>query len=398
VRIKSYFAASVQDAIEKARVELGPDAMLMNSKKTEPDLRALGAYEVVFGLPGQTRRALAETRTEPGIEDVLPPKVQVAEPAPSGELVRELADLRKQIETVRRSMSRRGRPLGSAGAALGAASEDLTTRLVAADFSEEFAAEISEAVDLQLLAARNGAGRLRRQPEQSEGEMLEQALYGEFDRRLDVAPGLGVEGESLPIVAFAGPAGAGKTTSLIKLALQQSLRKRVPLQILSLDTMRVGGWEQLASYARITGLAFDVIHNQNAFAQALEEYRGKKLILIDTPGLSPAEVGGITELASWFKAEPVLDVHLVLSAISQPRAARQAIERFSALRPSKLLFTHFDEAASPATLLEIAIRAELPISYLADGQQVPEDIHDASKTTLLEFLGAPASRSAASAA
>jgi flagellar biosynthesis protein FlhF len=91
-------------------------------------------------------------------------------------------------------------------------------------------------------------------------------------------------------------------------------------------------------------------------------------------------------------------VHLVLSAISQPRAARQAIERFSAFRPSKLLFTHFDEAASPASLLEIAIRAELPISYLADGQQVPEDIHDASKITLLEFLGAPASRSAASAA
>jgi flagellar biosynthesis protein FlhF len=397
VRIKSYFAASVQDAIEKARVELGPDAMLMNSKKTEPDLRALGAYEVVFGLPGQSRRSFGEAKTEPAVEDALPPKVQVAEPA-SGELVRELADLRKQIETVRRSMSRRGRPLGSAGAALGAASEDLTTRLVAADFSEEFAAEISDAVDLQLLAGRSGAGRLRRQPEQSEGEMLEEALYCEFDRRLDVAPGLGAEGNSLPVVAFAGPAGAGKTTSLIKLALQQSLRKRVPLQILSLDTMRVGGWEQLASYARITGLAFDVIHNPNAFAQALEEHRGKKLILIDTPGLSPAERSGITELASWFKTVPALDVHLVLSAISQPRAARQAIERFSAFRPSKLLFTHFDEAASPASLLEIAIRAELSISYLADGQQVPEDIHDASKATLLEFLGAPASRTAASAA
>src|SRR6476646_3347182 len=105
MRIKSYFAGSVQEAIESARSELGSDAMLLHSKKTEWELRSLGAYEVVFGVAA-----------EPGASTGLSPVAETAAVAgilePSDELVRssdvvkELADLRKQIETVRRSVVR----------------------------------------------------------------------------------------------------------------------------------------------------------------------------------------------------------------------------------------------------------------------------------------------------
>src|ERR1700722_4106857 len=107
MRIKSYFAGSVEEAMDKARRELGPEAMLMNSKKTEMELRSLGAYEVVFAVPPEVARTA----------EIQPIKVP-AKPAVTGgtaldsrnvsnDLVRELAELRKQIETVKRSVDRR---------------------------------------------------------------------------------------------------------------------------------------------------------------------------------------------------------------------------------------------------------------------------------------------------
>jgi flagellar biosynthesis protein FlhF len=405
MRIKSYFADSVQEAIEKARLELGTEAMLMNSKKTEPELRPLGAYEVVFGIAGGAAARPPEARLEAqsGVRLTTKTEAKIQPGAAAGdftrpeELVRELADLRKQIETVRRSVNRHGRSAAAAGARPGSEVDEICARLAAAGFSEELAAEIAEAVELQL-AGRTGAMRARREAGTSALELTTLALESELERRLAVAPAPGAPGTKTAAVLFAGPAGAGKTTSLIKLALRCGLQTGVPVQILSLDTLRVGGWEQLASYARITGLAFDVIHHLNAFGQALAEGRHKKLILIDTPGFSPAELQEIPELAEWLARETAVEVQLVLPAVLCPRVAQRAVERFAAFRPAKLLFTHWDELETPGGALEVAMRSALPISYLADGQQIPEDIHEASKARLLEYFTAAPRQVAASAA
>jgi flagellar biosynthesis GTPase FlhF len=302
--------------------------------------------------------------------------------------------LRKQIETVRRSVNRNGRSAAAAGARPGSEADDMCARLTAAGFSEELAAEMAEAVELQLATGRAGVLRARREAH----ELAGMALESELERRLAVAPTLGPPGTKTPAVLFAGPAGAGKTTSLIKLALRCGFKTGLPVQILSLDTLRVGGWEQLASYARITGLAFDVIHHPNAFAQALAEGRHKKLILIDTPGFSPAELADMPELAAWLERETAVEVQLVLPAVLCPRVAQRAIERFAPFRPAKLLFTHWDELETPGGALEVAMRSALPVSYLADGQQIPEDIQEASKARLLEYFTATPRQVAASAA
>ena len=144
--------------------------------------------------------------------------------------------------------------------------------------------------------------------------------------------------------------------------------------------MRVGGWEQLAAYARIAGLAFDVVHNPGLLGDALAEYSGKKRILIDSPGFSPAELRDMPELPSG------LDVHLVLPAILSPKVALRTVERFDSFRPAKLLFTHVDEMETPGALLEVAMRSGLPVSFLAGGRQIPEDIREASKSELLAPL------------
>jgi flagellar biosynthesis protein FlhF len=367
MRIKSYFAGSVQEAIESARAELGSEAMLLHSKKTEWELRSLGAYEVVFGVSAAPVSYQAS-------ESVVP-AAGIAEPADelvrSSEVVKELADLRKQIETVRRSVVRHGRAAPASGNSL--QGEALCARLLAIDFSEELAGEIAEAVEARL-AAGQAMGRL------ASAERYDAALAAELERRLHVDAPLGGETRPPRHLLFAGPAGAGKTSSLIKLAIRYGLDARLPLQILSLDTLRVGGWEQLAAYARIAGLAFDVVHNAGLLGEALAEYSGKKLILIDSPGFSPAEARDMPELPSG------LDVHLVLPATLDAKVALRAIERFNGFRPAKLLFTHVDEMETPGALLEVAMRSGLPVSFLASGRQIPEDIREASKAELLAPL------------
>src|SRR5579884_1104978 len=104
MRIKSYFADSVQEAMELARLELGPEAMLVNSRKTDPELRHLGAYEVVFGMTSQS----AEVRSQKGAA-ARQGREQVALERNRGQqdaLLEEMAELRRQIESVKRSVSR----------------------------------------------------------------------------------------------------------------------------------------------------------------------------------------------------------------------------------------------------------------------------------------------------
>jgi flagellar biosynthesis protein FlhF len=363
--------------------------MLMNSKKTEMELRSLGAYEVVFAVPPEAER----------VPEVQPANVPAKSTAASGrggeshgasqDLVRELAELRKQIETVKRSVDRRPASLPNSAAPLGADGNEMVARLTGADVSEELAADLAAGIESRR--ARDGAGG-----------SLEAALRAECEQRLRFAPMLAAPSSSAPrAILFAGPAGTGKTTSLVKLALRSGLRGRLPLQLLSLDTLRIGGWEQLACYARIAGIPCQAVHTPAALKQAFAEYGNKKLLLIDTPGFSPADEAQCRGLAAGLAAHrELVEVHLVLSATVQPRVQLATIERFAAFAPVKLLFTHLDEAESPGPLLETALRAGLPLSFLGKGQQVPEDIEEASLDRVLGSIaaGGIVSRRVASAA
>ena len=402
MRIKSYFADSVQEAIEKARIELGPDAMLMNSKKTDSELRSLGAYEVIFGVaPGQTQpkaqpktEVMTETRRKPAAGADYAHVSESARTSAggaaltgemvSGELVKELADLRHQIETVKRSVTRQQRVVPAPSGMLpnpGAA--DLCARLLAADLSEELAQEIAEAAELRAFASRQPGTRPLREFEMLPSELLDMALQAELERRLQVAPDLGTSGQAARIVLLAGPAGAGKTTALVKLALRYGLRTRQPMHLLSLDTLRVGGWEQMACYARIAGIGFEAVHNWNTLSQVLDQQSNKKLIFIDTPGMGIADMKEMAALTACCSQQASLDVHLVCPATLRSSSAARLMERFRALGPAKLLLTHTDEIESTGSLVDLAIRSRLPVSYLSCGQNIPEDIQEASKDKLL---------------
>lgn len=377
MRIKSYFAPSVQEAIERARLELGPEAMLMSSKKTGPESSRLGVYEVVFGISPETR---AGSQADP--KSVC----AVAEAGDSGVVARELADLRKQIENVRRSVSRQGYSRQS-GIERHPEFAQLEEMLLAADFSEEMAHELIESVaartaNPQLNTAHDAPGEQR----PLSLELLCSLLREEIERRVRMSPELGVPDLEQRVIAFVGPSGAGKTTSLVKLALKYGIASRTPLQIFSTDTLRVGGSEQLGTLARILGVAFQATPTMAALEQALEECRSKRLILIDTPGYGSAEMSEAGDLKAFLSKNPHVEVQLVIPATLRATAMAAVLARFAIFHPSKILFTHLDDAEAPGAVLDPAMRSGLPISFLATGQQIPDDLEEASQAVLTDKL------------
>jgi len=359
MRIKSYFAESVEEAMDKARLELGPEAMLMNSKPTEPEFRHLGNYEVVFAL---------------AFEDLVPEKPEAQASAgllaPGGKpdaIALEIAELRRQIETVKRSMSRQTYHAHWSSPAAAPEMRELFVRLISAEFSDEWANELLQAVERRV----------------SKSEALESAIAKEIQSRFETAPGLGVTGAERRVTALVGPPGSGKTSMIVKLALKHGLMSKRPLQILSTDTCRVAASEQLRAYAAIIGIAFQTVDTMTGLAQALEEASGKELVLIDTPGFGPGDADEVSELALFLARHRLIEAQLVLPATLRASALARIVERFSMFQPARLIFTNLDEAGAYGGIVEQAMRTRLPLSYFGCGQQIPEDLREASKDELI---------------
>ena len=209
----------------------------------------------------------------------------------------------------------------------------------------------------------------------------------------DLATGEGkpVAGPKVPkVVAVVGAAGAGKTTTLVKLAAQYGLRGRRPAHIISTDNLRVGAAEQLRSYAAILGVGFDLAETTVALGQLLNEHAGKELILIDTPGLSPGQMEDGASLARFLSADPRVDCHLVVPAYQKAPDVACLLDRFHPYGAAKVILTRLDETGAIGGLLLALDECEARVSFLSMGQTIPEDLEPASVARLLDlFVGDP---------
>jgi flagellar biosynthesis protein FlhF len=346
MKLKSYYSRSVEDAIAAARQELGPEAMLVNSRASLPECRSLGAYEVVFVVDA------------PGEEPA-----GAGDPRPSSDrLSTEVSELKRELETMRRALTRSAyAPQQTRGAAPGAA--EAYAALTAADVSPELARAIVDAAGERIA--------------HGEPEPFDDAVVREIERRVAVQPTLGRAEQRPRIVALVGPPGCGKTTTLVKLAVNYGLAARRPTLVLSMDTYRVAAADQLRSYAAILGVGFQVLENTNALAQAIEEHRGKELIFLDTAGLGFADLDAGASLAAFLSARPDIDTQLVLPASMKSGDLSRMVDAYRIFAPGKLLFTKVDETASFGPIVNEIVRTGTPVSFLATGQRIPEDLETA---------------------
>jgi flagellar biosynthesis protein FlhF len=145
----------------------------------------------------------------------------------------------------------------------------------------------------------------------------------------------------------------------------------------------------LRSYAAILGLGFQVLETAGALAQAIEENRGKELILIDTPGLSHGEIEDAAGFTQFLSTRDDIDKHLVLPASMKSADLHRMVDAFEILRPRRLLFTKLDETTSFGPILNQAARTRKPLSFFTNGQRIPEDLEAVTQNRLIDLLLGP---------
>jgi len=198
------------------------------------------------------------------------------------------------------------------------------------------------------------------------------------------------------IVALVGPTGVGKTTTIAKLAARfAQVHGNDQVALISTDTFRIAGFEQLATYGKIIGCQVKLAKDSQSLDLLLEQFSKKKLILIDTAGMGQRDIRLAENLANLVSNARVrIRNYLVLAANSQQQVMQENVERFKKVPLSGCIYTKLDESVSIGEIITTSIQNGLPIGYLTDGQRVPEDIKVANAEKLVTLADKMAIKSA----
>jgi flagellar biosynthesis protein FlhF len=355
----------MRGALAAVRADLGADAVMLSSRKLPNGVEVIAAIDYDEALLTQgSREAAAEDDSDNRLADYAhvasarapapPSPAPTAGATPDPTVAQEIKDLRRLLETQLASLA--WSDLNRQAPVRARLLRELAKLGVDSALATELADEVPAACGYQE-AMRFIVRRF--------GERLPLVTW-------DMA-------EEGGVFAIVGPTGVGKTTSIAKIAARFALRHNVAdLGLVSTDTYRVGARQQLLNFARILRAPMHVAENAADLRRVLDSFANKKLVLIDTAGMSQRDV----RLANQFSTLKVEGHHvravLALSAGADRACLAEAQRVFKAANPEALIVTKIDEAAALGGVLSLAIASGLPVAYLSDGQRVPEDLHRAA--------------------
>jgi len=367
-RNKVFFASTLEAALGQARRELGPEALLVDAGPADPADGMAGGYRVVCAVEEGAAAAAVES-APPAAAGVRPPWEEIG---------RRLARLECTLGVVAGTVAGLDPHPGVAA---------LQAELAACDFPPELALRLISAAGERL--ARQGA------PPAADSEAsLRACLVEELSARIRFG-GLPSGGKRPAMLVFAGPPGAGKTATLVKLAMQEGLSRRRSAAVISTDSHRVAAAEQLRTYAAILGLPFAQAETAAALREAAAEFSSKDLVLVDTPGFSRGDQDWAAEWARLLSALPERQTLLVLPATWRTAELASAVCWWAPFHPAALIFTHLDETECCGGWAAAAIESGLPVAYFCTGQRIPEDMEAASADRLRAALAGGLAKAAA---
>lgn len=193
------------------------------------------------------------------------------------------------------------------------------------------------------------------------------------------------------VLAFVGPTGAGKTTTLAKVAARIALVEERSVGLVTLDGYRIGATAQLEEYAELIGVPLRTAHDAATLQAALRRLADADVVLVDTAGRSPRDLVAYEELAEVLReTEEEIEQHvercLCIPASTRGMELEEALARHACLNPGHLSLTKLDEAVRFDTLVTAQLHSALPLCWLTTGQRVPEDFEDAGPEGLAAVL------------
>lgn len=201
-----------------------------------------------------------------------------------------------------------------------------------------------------------------------------EALRSEISKSLNINSKLDLPMGKPKMLCLVGPTGMGKTTSIIKLATHPDFYGRNRVGLITIDTYRVAAAAQLKTFAALAKLPLEIVYEPSDFAIALEKFRNQEVILIDTAGRSPMNEHHLQDLKQFFRIVMPDEIHLVLSVSTRSDNLVDAVKNFSSLPVNNVIVSKIDETARLGNIFNVGRKIDLPISFLTNGQKVPDDI------------------------
>jgi flagellar biosynthesis protein FlhF len=374
MEIKTYRASTMQEALRLVRADLGPGAAVLHTREAPlsrflgwvPGMRRIevtASNDVVvparFPLSGHSRAARGRSLADD----------ETATASPTVDVASQLAELQTMVE----DLCRRSR--GTSQPELPESLFGLYAEFIDGEMPEDLARDLVERVRLQTPPHElDDAAALR----------LRAAKIVESD--ITVAPPISVTNGRCRVVALIGPTGVGKTTTIAKLAANFRLRDKWNVGLITVDTYRIAAVEQLRTYADIIDLPMQVVNTPREMREAVDRFAQMDLVLVDTAGRSPRDEIKIRELRALLSEARADEVHLVLSSAASAASSTVTVERFAPAGATALILTKLDEASGLGHLLPMARNARLPLSYLTNGQNVPDDIESVDANRLAQTV------------
>lgn len=372
MEVRSYRAATLSKALQLVRDELGPGAAVIEKEEIRADgLRGfLGQKEVLviassdIAVASRFDSAREEAVLVPEQEDAIPDAPDTVPPI----------DQFSFRDRFRRDLTSSASLSGDLPEAnLGGQHLPESVFRV---FAELVDAEIPEDVAQDLIA------QVRAQGEVFDEVLLKQRILRNVENSLNIGGPIQVTPGDRRIVALVGPTGVGKTTTIAKLAANFRLRDNHKVGFITVDTYRIAAVDQLRTYADIIDLPMEVVSTPREMRDAVCRLSHLDLILMDTAGRSPRDELKLQELKTMVAEAGADEVHLVLSATAGAQSLRKMAHCFSEVGTNSLILTKLDEATGLGNLLPLLSGCDLPLSYLTNGQSVPDDILTADRQKL----------------
>jgi flagellar biosynthesis protein FlhF len=376
---KVFKAKSIQEAIGKIKAEMGAEAMILSTRRLPRGVRnpyGTDMFEVTAAPPGTVNERIeirtAEDRHD-GIEKWL--ARDTGEKETTGVANSELEGLRSELVTIK-DMLFLVNQTGAMPDFLQMHPEcmNLYTRLIRAGISERRVGQL-----VKKAGGFSGVANIS-------AEQIAKNIIREIFSVVQICDLFAAHANSPQVAAFIGPTGVGKTTTIAKLSAELSLKHKKRVGIISIDSYRIGAIEQLRTYADIMGLPCLPAFSADDFQYAMTRMKNRDIILVDTAGQSPLDMDRMRELGRLMAGSTDINNHLVLSATMKREDMLEAARNFSILSPRSYVFTKVDETRTRGSLIDQVMEQPLPVSYITNGQRVPEDIMGATQKRILQLV------------
>jgi len=347
MEIKKYRAKSIRDAVCKVRDVLGPDAMIVSTKRLKDRGHSHG-FEVVAAAPNQGKMSGQSN----------PSRISPEQPI----TIKEMLFLLNRFDGVMTEVLGYPSILG------------LYARLIRNGVNEPY---------VRLFLERAGVfdGPLDQSKEGINKKTIKEIL-----KTLAIGRPFRKGNGNRIVAAFVGTTGVGKTTTTAKIAAQLMIKNKKKVGLISIDNYRIGGMDQLKTFANILGIPCFPAFAKKDIQFALQRLEGTDVVLVDTAGQSQYDTSRLNELQGMLSGEFDISTHLLLSLPTSAREMASAGRKFSGLNLGSYIFTKADETEIYGSIVNQIMTQHMPVSYVTIGQNVPEDIEIATKEKLIQRI------------